>query len=202
MSTQPPVLVPTVACVRRAIDDLMRIRANPVTPGYLCILEAATKARRDDNLRPRFRHFFERYLRVADAPENKPYLVPFGRTEPGEALLFNRNVAGSYAPSSMRDVNPLFDVLEISAEGTYALLKGHAATVRERILPNSLPFCATACFLYRDYGFNSKPTSEALLRELTDQFGRALGGDLLGSGVFTDDSHRFEADDFEPLVAV
>jgi len=199
MPTVDSFFVPSVACVRRAIDNLVGARTNPVTPGYLCVLEAAGKAGRTNELRPRFRRFFDRYLRVADAPERKPYLVPFGRTGTGEALLFNQNVAGSYAPSSIRDVNPLYDVLEISASGTYTLLKDHAEAVRERILPRPLPFCATACFLYRDYGFAPEPTPEDLLKQLEESFGFALGDDLLGSGVFMDDRANFEPTDFEPL---
>jgi hypothetical protein len=132
---------------------------------------------------------------VADAPENKPYLVPFGRTSGGETLLFNRNVAGSYAPSSMRDVNPLFDVLEISDSGSYTLLEDHAEKARERILPRPLPFYATACFLFRDYGF-ADPRPESLLQQLNEQFGFALGGDIIESEVFADDRSNFVPGDF------
>jgi hypothetical protein len=198
MNAPDSIFVPTIASVRRAIRELVEARANPVTPGYLCVLEAATKAGRMNDLRPRFRLFFDRYLRIAEAPEKKPYLVPFGRTGTGEALLFNQNVAGSYAPSSIRDVNPLYDVLEISAAGTYTLLGGHAEAVRERILPRALPFCATACFLYRDYGFASVPTPDDLLDQLNEDFGFALGQDLLASGVFMDD-RAFGLADFAPL---
>jgi hypothetical protein len=199
MAKSPPFFVPTVACVRRAIAALVAVQANRVTPGYLCVLESAAQAGRLDNLQPRFGVFFERHLRVGDAPERKPYLVPFGRVETGAALLFNRNVAGSYAPSSIRDVNALHDVLEISPTGTFTLREDHLQAVHKRILRRPLPFCATACFLYRDYGFAPKPSSESLLQQLDEQFGFALDHDLLDSGVFMDDRGDFGPNDFELL---
>jgi hypothetical protein len=199
MASPPPIFVPTIDCVKRSIERLIAAHANPVTPGYLCLLNAASKAGRANRLKPKFRQFFDRYFRAGEAPDNKPYVVPFGRTESGEALLFNQNVAGSYAPSSMRDVNPLFDVLEIGETG-YSLLKGHAESVRERILPRPLPACATACFLYRDFGFSPRPGVQDLIKQLNADFGVALGGNILASGVFADDRKRFSPDDFEPLA--
>ena len=169
MATAASVFVPTVECVRRSIEQLMAVHANAVTPGYLCVLNAATKAHRVDKLRPRFRHFFDRHFRAGEVPENKPYVVPFGRTETGDALLFNRNVAGSYAPSSMRDVNPLFDVLEIH-HGDYTLLEDHAVGVRDRILPRPLPACATACA--------KKGVPLAILDEASGKLYMAVAADL------------------------
>jgi hypothetical protein len=200
MATAAPVFVPTIACVRRSIDQLMAVHANPVTPGYLCVLNAAAKTGRIEKLRPKFRLFFDRHFRAGETPENKPYVVPFGRTETGAALLFNSNVAGSYAPSSMRDVNPLFDVLEIH-QGRYTMLDDHAVAVRDRILRRPLPACATACFLYRDFGFNQRPTADDLVEQLNADFGFALGGDILASGVFADDRARVALDDFEPMAS-
>jgi hypothetical protein len=141
-------------------------------------------------------------MRIADAPERKPYLVPFGRGRAGGSLLFNRNVAGSYAPSSIREVNPLHDVLEFTPSGTVTLRDDHAERVRERILPQPLPFLATACFLYRDYGFSPRPNPNLLLRQLDDHFGFPLDHDLLRSGIFADDRSDFRAADFEPLSAL
>lgn len=199
MAAAAPLFVPTVACVRRSIETLVEVRANAVTPGYLCVLEAATREGRQRDLRPRYAVFFDRFLRIAEAPQKKPYLVPFGRSGIGAALLFNRNVAGSYAPSSIRDVNPLHDVLEFAPGGSVTLREDHAEAVQGRILPRPLPFVATACFLYRDYGFSTRPGSEALLSQLDDQFGFPLDHDLLGSGVFSDDRSEFGPDDFELL---
>jgi hypothetical protein len=163
-------------------------------------LQAATKAERIDRLRPNFRQYFERYFLVRDAPENRPYVVPFGRTSAGETLLFNRNVAGSYAPSSMRDVNPLFDVLEIDGDGTYTLLENHSDAVRARILPRPLPACGTACFLYRDYGFTPHPTGDDLIEQLNRDFGYPFNNDILTSGLFSDDRTLLLPTDFEELV--
>lgn len=199
MATETPFFVPTIECVTRSINQLMSVRASPVTPGYLCVLNAAAKARRIENLQPRFRLFFERHFRAGEAPENKPYVVPFGRTEGGGALLFNRNVAGSYAPGSIRGVNALLDVLEIQ-QGRYTLLIDHAENVRDRILRKPLPACATACFLYRDFGFAPTQGPDDLVQQLNADFGFALDDDILGSGVFADDRSNFGQNDFAPLV--
>lgn len=192
--------VPTVACVRRSIDAIMAAKTSPVTPGYLCVLDAAAKSKTLIGLKPKFRSFFDNYLKVASAPENKPYLVPFGRIEGGEGLLFNRNVAGSYAPSSIRDVNALHDVLTISEAGTFSLQSDHIAAARERILPYPLPFMALSCFLYRDYGFASVPTEGILSSELIAQFGFALNDNLFESGLFVNDASDFNDDDFEAII--
>jgi hypothetical protein len=199
MATDPYIFVPTIECVKRSIEGLMAVNVSAVTPGYLCVLNTAGRVGRISGLRPKFRPFFNRHFRVGEPPDKKPYIVPFGRTAGGFDLLFNSNVAGSYAPSSMRDVNPLFDVLEID-EGRYSLFEDHAQNARDRILKRPLPVCATACFLYRDYGFAPKPSAQDLVQQLNADFGFALGGDVLASGLFVDDSDQLAPSDFEPLA--
>lgn len=122
--------------------------------GYLAIREAARIAGTTTGLSVDFRDFFERYLRHGAEPGKTPYLKPFG------GPFHNRNVAGSYASSSLRQgVAPLLKVASISGIGTtlFNLVPNHTQLAKEHLLGGkrlSLP--ALAVFLYRDHLFERR----------------------------------------------
>ena len=143
--------LPTLPRVRQALTTLVDLHAHRSFAGYLCVLNAAGLAQRTDELRPDFRAFFDRFFRIGAAPQNKPYAVPF--TKNAKTILFNANVAGSYAPSSIRPVSPLHSVMTIAGGGTQAVLPCDLITLKWR----SRLCCQSLCPSMR-----SQPSSTAM----------------------------------------
>jgi hypothetical protein len=153
--------------VANALRNLRRQRIHRTFVGYLCIRRwSAARHDSDTKLKPDFREFFDTFLRLPGAPDRKPYVIPFCEETPTAAnLWFNDNVAGSYAPSSLRPVSPLHQVVTVEGQGrnaTYSLKPRHYELARthlcfgQKILAGSL-----AAFLYRDYAVNSARPSVA-----------------------------------------
>lgn len=85
-------------------------------------------------------------------------------------------MAGSYAPSSLRDVSPFQQVVSISGSrrrSTYSLVQDHATNAKKYLLfGKSLAVVSLAVFLYRDYGLQLKSQySDALVSVFRDEFG-------------------------------
>lgn len=197
MVVSEPAYVPTLQKVKASIEVLAKLNAHRALAGYLCVLNAAAIERRTVDLRPDFRGFFDRFFRIGEPPSKKPYAVPFARG--AKSILFNENVAGSYAPSSLRPVNPLHSLMEIKGGGgqaSFTLRANHIEQALELLLPNSLPIYAFACFMYRDFGFTLNPDRREIERAVGSDFGFALGNDLFGSRVFSDDLDSISAADF------
>lgn len=195
--------LPTLPRVRQALTTLVNLHAHRSFAGYLCVLNAAGLAQRTDELRPDFRAFFDRFFRIGAAPQNKPYAVPF--TKNAKTILFNANVAGSYAPSSIRPVSPLHSVMTIAGGGTqavFALRPNHAEMAQQTMLPKPLPLNAFATFFYRDVGFTSPPTRADIEAAVMADFGFALGGDPYAGGLFTDDFSDAVESNYEQVEAV
>lgn len=195
--------VPTIDCVRRSLDTITSLDTHQAAASYLGALNVATAVQRSVDLALNMTDFFDRFFRVSnDASANYPYVVIFGRNTP---YLLNRNVAGSYAPSSLRAENPFHDVIETIRSGahvTYSLRDNHHIVVRKRALKSALPIYALACFLYRDFGFSAQPHASDIVQAIEADFGFALSdaGGAIGSGVFHDDLGSYSAADFEEIV--
>lgn len=91
-----------------------------------------------------------------------PYIKPFG------GPTNNRNVAGSYALSSLRNVAPLTRVVSARKEGSttlFSLKTEHSKLALEALLRgNRISSLALSVFLYRDYEISeSHASSEGLL---------------------------------------
>jgi hypothetical protein len=143
---------------RSCVDYLRSRRIHRQFVGYLCICEASSVAGRQNNLKPAFREFFERFMVVGEPPQGTPYLVPFNEGGSLEASAWlNANIAGSYAPSSIRPQAPLRRVVDIFGAGrnaTYALRDGHEELCLEHLLfGERLDPVALAGFLFRDHLF-------------------------------------------------
>ena len=202
MVASEPAYLPTLPKVKASLDALGGLDAHRALAGYLCVLNAASIESRTADLRPDFRSFFDRFFRIGSPPSKKPYAVPFARG--AKSILFNENVAGSYAPSSLRPVNPLRSLMDITGGGSQAsftLRSNHAEKAKELLLPVPLPIYAFACFMYRDFGFTINPDRREIEDAVTFDFGTALENNLFGSGIFTDDLDSISAADFQ-LVEV
>lgn len=168
-----------LAAVHEAWHALCSANVHVHFLGYMCLLEAAVAQGKTHGLRPAFKRFFDRYFAAAGMSESHPYLHPFARPP-----TQYKNVAGSYAPSSLRDVAPLREVAELSNDRTWALRNSHAAVARKVMLHEQpLPGLAFATFLYRDYGFSKdSATPDGLEGIFRSEFG--LGSDTEYGALF------------------
>lgn len=167
--------------VMEAIDVLLMHGAHQWYPGYMSLrrqarLQSGDGALNYSEIEPNWRDLGE-FLAVPGGPPNKPYLRPFwsGTRDRGQEWL-NQNLAGSYAPSSWRNVQ-LKLASEIS-DGRIALREDHA-TVALKVLLNDTPLPAlpAAAFFLRNHGFqNSSDTDvDVLIRAFAYEFGYRKG---------------------------
>ena len=162
------IYVFSIAAVKRAVEKLSSTPSHEHFPGYLAI---ATKcngfdapfASQSDIVK-----FYDDYLRVPEAPDESPYLRPFKSRGFGPELM-NKNVAGSYAPSSIRAGGKFQEVIEVAGarkNAKYSLRPDHASKVLDRLLSgHKVPAASLMVFLLRDYGFklSNRTVADAML---------------------------------------
>ncbi len=121
--------------VAACLQDLRNKKIHNNFAGYLSIVRTAARDKRTNGIQVNFKEFFETFFRVPDAPLDKPYAQPFWEAPASDAnMFFNTNVAGSYAPSSLRSESPFLRVVNISGKGRdarYSLKKDHAVLALE-----------------------------------------------------------------------
>jgi len=121
------------------------------------------------------------WLDVPGGPPDKPHFRPFNPTGNGQPAAFwlNRNLAGSYAPSSLRDA---WRMLFMDEEGTYRLpvdatgSPDPAPIAKSLLADTQIPAWAVAAFIFRNFGFRVGPREgapglSALLNTFRDYFG-------------------------------
>ncbi|MEE9925985.1 MAG: hypothetical protein PBV01_21880 [Brucella anthropi] len=198
---QTELCVFSIDVVRRAINLLLKNKNHEHVPGYLALLRSQKVRDGSPSQLSDIVEVYDRYLKVLDAGEERPYLRPF--LSRGKNIWFNDNVAGSYAPSNVKaDAGPFFRVVDVSGAGLstkYSLPTDHAARASQHLL--KLPVVALTAFLYRDYGFRLDAPSVAsvvsLFREefclRPDDIAQKEAFDTL----FYDDSAEFAAADLQ-----
>jgi hypothetical protein len=160
-----------------ALNNLIKTTAHPHFAGYLCVLHAARESGKQRGLDPKFKDFFDRFLRVEGGPSRKPYVQPFDISKGDRWSPFlNENVAGSYAQSSLRPIAPFRKVVSVEGEGqgaTYSLVPDHQTRAFEDLLLGRKMLAASlAVFLYRDFGFNPMSADLAsVVSAFRDDFG-------------------------------
>ncbi|MGW3545661.1 McrB family protein [Nocardia niigatensis] len=91
----------------------------------------------------------------------------------------NRNLAGSYAPSSLRTGAPA-EVAQTANDGTFSLLENHSSRARKALLfDKRLPLDAFTCFWYRNFAFRSTddlPDNLVLRQTFAAEFGYWAAG--------------------------
>ena len=159
------------------IESLRRLtdqKIHRTFAGYLSLKRAAAAYGETDNLESRaFKDFFDDFLRMPDATDQRPYFVPFSDSATSDASRWlNRNVAGSYAPSSLRPVSPFRQVVRIE-EQRYSLVDRHWEHALEHLaLGSRVPVLPLAAFLYRDYTFTVEhPEATDLIAAFRGEFG-------------------------------
>lgn len=163
--------------VHESVTELVRSRIHEHFAGYICMVRTATRDGTTRNLKPDFVEFFETFLAVPNAPDGRPYLRPFNRAGSGPASWNQGNLAGSYAPSSIRPNMPFASVIEVEGQGTnttYSLRNGHALLALEHLAHGErIPVVPLAIFLYRDYAVltDEDPSAEHLVQIFRHEFG-------------------------------
>jgi len=170
----------SVAAAKLAVAKLTSIKVHPHFSGYLAAVAAAAEAGRQDKLKINFQQFYNNYLLVDGAPSDKPYLQPFSESTKQAPQLFNKNVAGSYAPSSLRSVAPIRTVVEFKGARqrvTHTLRENHEGiALKELAGPKRIPVHSLATFLFRDHKIHRIGTSDvdSVRQMFCDTFGYDL----------------------------
>jgi hypothetical protein len=140
--------------IRSAIAALSSRRIHPFFIAYLHLRSLAVEQGSLSNIRPSW-NAIGPLLAVPGGPPGKPYYRPFSDREVHDPSRYwlNRNLAGSYAPSSVRGV--VLRVVETSNQ-SYTLRDGHASLALENFLYDSrIPTEHLVGYLYRNFGFES-----------------------------------------------
>lgn len=189
------VLRPEVVrdCLHRLIDEPI----HRMFPGYLCLQQQAAQANRTTGLSFPYNEFFDDYLRVRD-DSDRPYFVPFTQAEnPSKAELWNnKNVAGTYAPSSLRSTAPLMQIAEVEEGGhnsKWGIAEHHWELARHNLCDDTqVPVESLAAYLLRDYAIEvddaDEPSAYTLVETFTEEFGYEFGGDAFSHLYRTSDS--------------
>jgi hypothetical protein len=194
--------------VAQCLDQLRRQKIHNHFAGYLCVKRASARDKKRIELQVNFKETFESFLRVPDAPVDTPYVMPFRESQPSEAnKWFNDNVAGSYAPSSLRKVSPLLKVVDVEGErrnARYSLKDDDAKLAFNHLLfKKKIPVACLAAFLYRDFAILSdNPTVNDLVTIFREEFGfpssdKRLDSDFRTLFSFADSEFQEKADWFE-----
>lgn len=161
--------------VAQALARLREQKTHTLFAGYLYLQQRAGQLKRLDDLQPDFRSFFKRFFRVDNHPPGAPYIKLFTEQKPTiNNLWLNENVAGSYAPSSLRPEQPFRQVVKIEKRN-YSLHPDHATRAFKHLLySNKINSIDLSLVIYRDYGILSdNPTTSDLIDIFTYEFGYA-----------------------------
>lgn len=187
--------------VKQAVRTLIESPIHRMFPGYLCLKQQAGIHARRDGLPFPYGEFFDLFFRVPGA--EKPYLVPFTPTDESsdESLWVNNNVAGTYAPSSLRLDSPFTKVVEVQEGGhnsRWRLQDGHWQLARHHLCHGeTIPAESLAAFLFRDYAFRTdSPSAYTLLQTFEEEFNYQISGSEFTTLYHTGDTD-ISADSFQ-----
>lgn len=176
MAAMGEAWVLTEDAVKSCIAALRAHLFHPFFPAYLHLRERSARASSLTGLRPDWREF-RAYLEVGDAQPTHPYFRPFTqRSGASDGEWLNANLAGSWAPSSLRAAQPPRKVVEPgSGSGTFNLLPNHWELAREHLAGGTaVPLIPLAGFFFRDFAFRKEggpPDDNDLARLFLERFG-------------------------------
>jgi hypothetical protein len=189
-----------VPVVQQCIDVLLSRDTHQFFPAYLHLRRRASATGSTEALSPDWAEVHT-WLNVPGGPYGKPNLRPFwhGKRLAGQEWM-GKNLAGSYSPSSLRQAPK--EVVEIDAEGRYALRPQHWELARKFLLSDeTLPVLALAGFLFRNFAIVSdEPLSpQSLVALFRGYFGYATPDDDPEFNYLYDVENPLELDDwFQP----
>ena len=139
--------------VRRAIENLTHKRAHPFFLAYLHLRSRAILDGDQSAIRPRWNDLGQ-YLQIPGGPPKKPYYRPVF-DPPGNPSRYwlNENLAGSFAPSSLREGMPALQVVRKEGNHAFALRPDHAFLALKHLLYGKpIDINPFVVFMYRDFG--------------------------------------------------
>lgn len=155
--------------VRHSIVVLLQQRIHPYLPAYLHLRQQAARQETLTEIAPDWNGLGE-YLQLPGGPYGKPHFRPFWNTKQASPWL-GRNLAGSYSPSSLREV-PL-RVVAIHGD-KFELRPNHWELARQHLMDDQrIPALPLASFFLRDYAILATRPPER--SELVDLFFQAFG---------------------------
>ncbi|MBA3240758.1 MAG: hypothetical protein H0T60_05975 [Acidobacteria bacterium] len=161
--------------VAQSLFNLRQQKTHTLFAGYLYLQQRASQLGWLEDLQPEFLPFFKQFFYVDNHPLGAPYIKPFTEQKAStQNLWLNENVAGSYAPSSLRSGQPFRQVVNIEGR-KYSLPSDHAQRAFKHLL-YSIPVQVAdlAVVLYRDFGLRGDSvTIEDLIDIFTYEFGYA-----------------------------
>ena len=192
--------------VGRAIEILANCRSHEHLPGYLALLRTRLNPKHEFMGMRDIEEFYTEYLGFPDAPFDRPYLRPFLSRGRGARLL-NRNLQGSYAPSSIRRGKPFSRIVQLEStpspveEGAndvkYVLVNDHANRVlTEMLVGYKVPAISLAVFLFRDRCLCLSDVTVVGLRDALKEFffisSEVSGGEEIFNTLFRDDGSDYQ----------
>lgn len=191
----------TTAAVKAGIATLKSQRIHEHFPAYLELRRLAVNSGSLTNLAPDWKVVSD-LLKMPGGPPAKPHYRPFSSTrlKDESRLWYNRNLAGSYAPKSMRATSAFM----LNASGTdYELPADHVQQALLRLLKGTkVPAWALAAYYLRNYGFKFDGDGgyDELIAAFREELAFEQGTDF--DTLFEDDEPIvFVYDWFEPLSA-
>ncbi len=160
--------------VAQSLNRLRDQKTHTLFAGYLYLQQRASQLGRLTDLQPDFLSYFEKYFLVENHPLGAPYIKIFTGQKPSDKNLWlNQNVAGSYAPSSLRLGQPFRKVVDDIENKKYSLSISHATKAFEHLLYfEPVQAADLAIVLYRDFGLTK---DSATIKDLIDIFAYEFG---------------------------
>lgn len=146
------VRVLTREAVKAGISALKGQRIHEHFPAYLHLRKSAVASGSLTDLRPNWKDVSD-LLRMPGGPPTKPHYRPFSSVNRKDesGYWYNRNLAGSYAPKSMRATSAF--MLNTNGE-EYELPVDHAQQALDRLLKGQkVPAWALAAYYLRNHAF-------------------------------------------------
>lgn len=163
----------TLDAVRRAITTLKPLTIHETLPVFLHLRHRANTLGRFSDLQPDWQGEPHNWLDVPGGPTNKPNFRPFtSRGLSLDSFWMNANLAGSYAPSSLRGMRAIY----VNSNDEYilpTLTNGQpdAEVIRERLFADkTVPAWAVAAFLFRNRRFLTASAETPGWPDLLDVF--------------------------------
>lgn len=165
--------------VARSLSRLRAQKTHTLFAGYLYLQQRSSQLNRLEDLQPKFTLFFKHFFRVANHPLGTPYIKLFTEQKASSKNLWlNENVAGSYAPSSLRPEQSFRQVVNIVGK-EYSLPADHAERAFKHLLHSTpVQVADLAVVLYRDFGLvDSSVTIQTLIDIFAYEFGYSRNED-------------------------
>jgi hypothetical protein len=191
--------------ISKVAQSLAGLRSQLIHPhfaAYLCLKRTSVQMKRTTDLFPDFKEFFDTFLKVPDAPDSKPYLRIFlDETASESNRWLNRNLAGSFAPSSLRGtLNKVIEVSGAKTNVSYSFRPKHWELALVHLAKGKpIPIVDLAIVLYRDYALEAdKPSLSTLIDVFRYEFGYPTteSGDREFNSLYIDDSDNINSEDW------